>query len=251
YNEMLIKAQFFENGAWVSKIMEYPDVIYDRLRLRGVKGYNDIYEELDGIPFTNEFYGNSISKLKVYDQLKSTGELDDILIPYKNVDRIRDIFQYMETYGAIIVKPEVGSFARGVHYIVKQEDNTYFVAESEKETEYSEIALRKYINELLDSGTLIVQQYINTRTIDGHPFDIRVHMMKDGNDEWRFASIYPRIGVFNAVILSSNKGGYLGKIIPFLRRNFSKRQPQQINDKIKEASIKVANKFQKIYNQSF
>src|SRR5690625_2134410 len=164
YNEMLIKAKFFEQGEWVDKIVEYPNVIYDRFRLRGVKRYNNVYEELEGIPFTNEFYGNSISKLEVYDKLKSTGELDDIIIPYKKVEKVRDIFQYMDAYGAVIVKPEVGSFARGVHYIAKQENNNYFVAESDKETEYSEIALRKYLNELLEAGTFIVQQYIKTRT---------------------------------------------------------------------------------------
>src|SRR5690625_691636 len=252
YNEMLIKAQFFENGAWVSKIMEYPDVIYDRLRLRGVKGYNDIYEELDGIPFTNEFYGNSISKLEVYDQLKSTGELDDILIPYKKVDRVRDIFQYMETYGAIIVKPEVGSFARGVHYIKKQENNTYFVAESEKETEYSEIALRKYINELLDSGTLIVQQYINTRTIDGHPFDIRVHMMKDGNDEWCFMNVYPRIGMSHAIILLQKNGGYIStNLSGFLNRNFTHKSADNIGQSIQDVSQRVTDTFGTLHEESF
>src|SRR5699024_8291169 len=69
YNEMLLRGKFFENGKWISKIVEYPDVIYDRLRLKGIRGYNDVYEELEGIPFTNEFHGNSMSKLEVYDQL--------------------------------------------------------------------------------------------------------------------------------------------------------------------------------------
>src|SRR5699024_9237688 len=40
YNEMLIKAQFFENDAWVSIIMEYHYVIYDRLRLCVDKDYH-------------------------------------------------------------------------------------------------------------------------------------------------------------------------------------------------------------------
>src|SRR5699024_6514050 len=119
YHEMLIKGSFYENNQWIEKIVEYPDVIYDRFRLRGVNQFNDIYEELEGIPFTNEFYGNSISKLEVYDKLKETGKLDDVLIPYKKVEKVRDIFDYIEEYGAVIVKPKVGSFARGVHYISK------------------------------------------------------------------------------------------------------------------------------------
>src|SRR5699024_8927641 len=109
---------------------------------------------------------NSISKLEVYDKLKSSGELDDLIIPYKKVEKMRDIFLYIEEYGAVILKPEVGSFAKGGHYIYKKDNKNYFVAEKDKETEYSEISFRKYLNELLISSTFIVQQYINTRTID-------------------------------------------------------------------------------------
>src|SRR5699024_1072932 len=96
FNEMLIRGYFYENNEWVAKIVDYPDAIYDRLRLRGIKGYNVIYEELEGIPFTNEFCGNSISKLEVYDKLQATGKLDDVLIPYQKVDRVRDIFRSIQ-----------------------------------------------------------------------------------------------------------------------------------------------------------
>src|SRR5690625_3294488 len=156
YNAMLIKGKFFEKGKWEEKIIEYPDVIYDRFRLRGINQFNNVYEDLEGIPFTNEFYGNSISKLEVYDKLKSTGKLNDVIIPYKKVEKVRDIFDYIDEFAAVIVKPEVGSFARGVHYISKTNDNHFFVAEREKEQKYTEIELRKYFNELMEKSTFIV-----------------------------------------------------------------------------------------------
>lgn len=251
FNEMLIKGNFYENGQWVSKIVEYPDVIYDRLRLKGVQGFNDVYEELDGIPFTNEFYGNSISKLEVYDKLKSTGELDEIIIPYKKVEKIKDIFQFMDQYDAVILKPEVGSFARGVHYISRQGNNSYFVAKSDKETEHNEFALRRYLNELMESGPFIVQQYIHTRTVDGQPFDIRVHMMKDRNNEWKYASIYPRIGVHYATISSTGTGGYIGGLLGFLERNFPNRHSDKLKKIIQTTSKHIANSFDDLYTKRF
>lgn len=251
YNEMLIKGQFFHNGEWISKIVEYPDVIYDRFRLKGIKGYDDVYQELDGIPFTNEFYGNSLSKLKVYDQIKNTGKFDHIIIPYKKVKRVGDIFTYIEQYDSVIVKPEVGSFARDVHYISKQSGKKYFLAEGEKETEYSEIALRKYLNELIHSANFIVQQYINTRTIDGHPFDIRVHMMKNGKDDWSFASVYPRIGVKYATISSTGSGGYIGELSGFLKRNYPKYNTSEIEHNLKQLSKEIAITFSSFYSERF
>lgn len=251
YNEMLIKGQFYEDGEWVSRIVEYPDVIYDRFRLRGVKGYTNVYEELDGIPFTNEFYGNSISKLEVYDKLLTTGKLDDVIIPYKRIDKLRDIFEFIEEYEAVIIKPEVGSFAKGVHYISKMENNNYFVAEGNQEKEYSELSLRRYLNDLLNSGIFIVQQYINTRTIDGQPFDIRVHIMKDGKSDWSFVDIYPRIGVRYATISATDKGGYIGKLSGFLDRNFSENQTKKLKQAIKTVAMRVTQTFSTLYNESF
>src|SRR5699024_8068160 len=154
-----------------------------RFRLRGINQFNNVYEELEGIPFTNEFYGNSISKLEVYDKLKSTGKLNDVIIPYKKVEKVRDIFDYIDEFAAVIVKHEIFSFAILRNYISKTNDNHFYVAEREKEQEYTEMELRKYFNVLKEKSTFIVQQYIKSRTIYSHPFDIRVHIRKNEENE--------------------------------------------------------------------
>lgn len=251
YNEMLIKGRFFEQGKWIEKIVEYPDVIYDRFRLRGFKRYNTIYDELEGIPFTNEFHGNSISKLDVYDKLKATGQLEDVLIPYKKVEKVRDIFQYIEEYEAVIAKPEIGSFGIGVHYISKIDRNTYFVAEREKETKYTEIELRKYLGDHFKKSTFMVQKFIKSRTIDDHPFDIRVHMMKNGKDEWEFVNIYPRIGLYHAIIMSLDRGGYRGKIEGFLNRNFPEKDFKQIKNNIETKALRITHTFSSTHEKKF
>lgn len=250
FDEMLIKGRFYENNEWVEKIVDYPDIIYDRLRLRGIKKFNLVYQELKGIPFTNEFYGNSISKLEVYDKLNETGKFEDILIPYQEVKRTRDIFRYIDKYGKIILKPEVGSFARGVHFISKEDDNSYFVALGDKEKYYNEFSLSNYLRKLIKQGTFIVQKYIETRTIDEQPFDIRVHMMKNGKNEWSFVNIYPRIGVNYATISAMKKGGYISQINGFLQRNYGKGKDEEIITKIRHTSTKIANTFEQLYDDN-
>ncbi|MFA1822274.1 YheC/YheD family protein [Virgibacillus oceani] len=251
FDEMLIRGHFYENNKWVEKIVEYPDVIYDRLRLRGIKGYNLVYQELDGIPFTNEFYGNSISKLEVYDKLTETKEIDNnYLIPYQEVKRIRDIFNYIENYGQIILKPEIGSFAQGVHFISKESNDTYFVAIGEKEAYYNEISLSNYLRDLIKKGAFIVQKYIETRTIDGQPFDIRVHMMKNENGEWSFVKIYPRVGVYHAIILVVRKGGYIGKIDSFLERNYGRNNVIDMKKQIEDLSHNIVTTFEQLYDEN-
>ncbi|MBO0992234.1 YheC/YheD family protein [Bacillus sp. SD088] len=248
YDEMRIRGYFYENKQWVPRVVEYPDVIYDRLRLRGIKGYKTIYEELEGIPFTNEFFGNSISKLEVYDKLSSTNLLEDAIIPYQRVDRVKDIFHYIQHYGRVILKPEVGSFASGVHYIEKKNALDYFVAIGEKETHFNELTLGQYLRELIKKGPFIVQQYIETRTMDDQPFDIRVHMMKDGNGEWSFVNIYPRIGIHNAVISSTGNGGYIGEILGFLKRNFKEVDAGKLKEKIEKISLEICTLVENSYD---
>lgn len=252
FDEMLIRGYFYENKEWVPKVVEYPHVIYDRLRLRGYKRYKIVYDEFEDIPFTNEFFGNSISKLEVYDKLKSTGQLDDAIIPYQKVNRVKDIFYFIYKYNIVILKPEVGSFARGVHYIEKLNNGIdYLVIKGEREKKFDQLRLTHYLRDLIRNNVFIVQEYIATRTIDNHPFDIRAHMHKDGNGEWKFAMIYPRIGVNYATISSTSNGGYIGGILGFLERNFPKLNSHRLKTKLEELSLQIANLFEKFYSHSF
>lgn len=250
YEEKLIRGYFYENKEWVPRVVNYPSVIYDRLRLGGITGYNKVYEELEGIPFTNEFFGNSISKLEVYDKLESTGMLNKAIIPYRRVGRVKDVLHYIQRYEKVILKPEIGSFAKGVHFISKIKSDEYFVAKGEKVQYYNEITMTQYLRELIKKEVYIVQKYIETRTKDGQPFDIRIHMMKDSNGEWKFVKNYPRIGIHHAVISSTGKGGYIGELLGFLKRNFSEEKGKYLKDEIEALSLNVAKTFEGFYKEN-
>src|SRR5690625_1645341 len=155
FNAMLIRGYFYENNEWVAKVVEYPDVIYDRLRARGINQYNMIYEEFEDIPISNEFHGNSISKLEVYDKLSTVDELKPYLIPYRQVTRVKDISHFIDQYTSIIVKPEVGSFAKGVHYVEKKGFDEYFVVEGANEQTMTEFEMLNYFRSLIKKGELI------------------------------------------------------------------------------------------------
>lgn len=247
FDEKLIRGYFYENYEWIPKVVPYPDVIYDRLRLRGIKGFNFVYEELDEIPITNEFYGDSIDKLEVYNKLKETKQLDDIMIPYKQVERVKDVEHFIHDFEKVILKPSKGSFARGVHFIEKLRTNEYKVAVNDSIELYNELNLKEYIRELIKSETYIVQKYIESRTIEGQPFDIRAHLMKDRTGNWSTAKIYPRIGI-NYTIIGASLGGYISKLQGFLKRNFPDNNTNEIIEKLESLSKSTAEIFEKLYD---
>ena len=251
YEEMVIRGHFYINKEWVPMIVSYPNVIYDRLRLRGMKKYQHIYDELDYIPFTNELDGGSISKLEMYELLDSVSELKEYMIPYQKIDRVKDIVNFLDTYDKVILKPVKGSFAVGVHYIEKLDNLEYKVIERENERQHSRTSLKDYLRELNKNGEWIVQEFIESRTKEDQPFDVRVHMMKDDKNNWNFAKIYPRIGYMYANISVIKKGGYIGHLEGFLKRNLNNKNYVNLIDEIKSVSSKVALGFEKLNNERF
>ncbi|GAA4072371.1 YheC/YheD family protein [Amphibacillus indicireducens] len=249
FNAMLIRGYFYEDNEWVAKIVEYPDVIYDRLRARGINQYNMIYEEFEDIYITNEFRGNSISKLEVYDKLATVDELQPYLIPYRKVVRVKDISHFIDQYTSIIVKPEVGSYAKGVHFVEKKGFDQYFVVEGANEKMMSQFEMLNYFRALIKKGALIVQKYIKTRTRDGNPFDIRAHMMKGRQQSWEFAKIYPNIGVHYSTISRLPEGGYRGDLGGFILYNYGEDQRKILGDKIQETAILITEKFEALYSE--
>src|SRR5699024_9079766 len=100
-------------------------------------------------------------------------------------------------------------------------------------------------------STFIVQQYIKSRTIDGHPFDIRVHMMKNEENEWEFVHKYPRIGLHYASIMSTDAGGYIGNLSGFLQRNYLNHYQKNVEHDVEQVKLMIVRMFGNFYDEHF
>src|SRR5699024_1198100 len=97
----------------------------------------------------------------------------------------------------------------------------------------------------------IVQQYIKSRTIDNHPFDIRIHMMKNGKNEWEFGSSYPRIGLYHATIMTLKIVGYTSKIHGVIKSNYPQHQHEHILQDIYRKANNITSTFSSLYEEDF
>ncbi|GEN47168.1 YheC/YheD family protein [Alkalibacillus haloalkaliphilus] len=249
YEEMKIRGYFYQNHEWVPKIVEYPDVIYDRLRGRGISNFKHVYDEFEGIPFTNELKGLSHDKVEVYDQITSAGLFNEHIIPYKKIERVKDIEHFMQDFNRVILKPTGGSFAIGVHYIEKKKNLDYIVIQGAEKKYYNKVTLTQYLRELLKKGQFVIQEYIETRTIDNNPMDVRVRMTKNSEGKWDFVTIFPRIGFHETVITPVEKGGYTTNLIPFLERNF-KGDSKVLTNNIEELSLNLVKSIEAYFDYS-
>lgn len=244
YKEKKINGVIYnKNGKKTKKTFEYPDVIVDRLRMRGEKGFQKLYEEFSHIPFNNEREGGAISKSTTYDIISESNIFKEFLIPYRDVDDIYDILEFLEIYSKVILKPSVGSFGDDIIYIEKKANNSFYVVLDDvkkiKTLDELTLFLKPY-----DEVPMVVQQFILSKTRVGAPFDIRIHVLKDSKGEWNIANIYPRIGGVEGITSNLSNGGSTSTWAAFFKNEFPEYEWKDFNKELMNFSISFSNFFQ-------
>lgn len=246
YDEMLIKGFFYENNEWTPKVVEYPDVIIDRLKLRGAKRAQVLYEELEDIPFTNEWSALTSKRSELYEKLQTNEELANLLSPYQRIHRTRDVFRFIERYGKVIVKPEIGSLLTS-QYIEKNANGKYSVTKGKTIKEYSEFPLVNNLKNLMKKENFIVQKDSGFITNSSQPFNIHVHMAKGNNNEWSIVSL--RSEVKNNVDNTKQQEIHREQK-DFNGDNFGSIYSTSLHRRLERLSSKIVNTIEEAHDES-
>lgn len=188
YDSGLIRGKFLDNERWTTKIVEYPDMIIDYLKLRGKAESAFLYEELEDIPFTNEWAVYSNRQSSILDSLKGNFKS----IPdFQPIKKLRHIFQFIEEYNNVQLKPEI--MVKPAIAIQPTKDKNYLVSSGSQLKIYREIELRNYIEELLEKEAYIVCEDLRTQRSENTFEEIHIHLMKDAKNEWYSVTQYVEV----------------------------------------------------------
>lgn len=235
YDEMLIKGYFCENGKWVPKIVEYPDVIIDRIKLRGRGNAKWIYEELMDIPFTNEWKTELYPRSDIYGKLKEVEGIGDYLPSFQKVTRTRDVFKYIETFGNVLLKTE--SFTNGsIRYIRDEFNGKYLVKENKVQRQYNGLQLLNKFKEEFQEKNFIVQEDPRVLVDENGPLVIRVDVMLV--EEWKVVNISASLGQ------ETNSEGTC-----YLEQEYEDDQIKELKIKIEDLAKKVSSGLQDAYGE--
>lgn len=252
YNEKSISGRTYQNGQWVDKNYCYlseVDAIYDRIRRIGRKRFEKEYKELTHIPFTHTAFGSSLNKLTVYEKLEEEGTLKNYLIPYENYKDPESTIRFLEKHHEIIIKPHVGLGGANLYYISINVDDIK-VIRKDTELNLSKADFSLWIDKIVGNIPYVLQKYINTRTAEGRPFDIRVHMMRNHDNKFEFVAIYPRIGLDFEKITALSEGGYISKWKGFIVKNYGEEKFKEINQNLRTMSRKTIPVFEKLFQEN-
>jgi len=249
YKSKVIYGKTFTNNKWITKQYSYVneiDVIYDRVRMIGRRKYKEVYEELNHIPFTHKNFGRTLNKIKVYDEFQKDGSMKNHIIPYIHHTSSSEILDFINEHKKIIIKPQVGLIGNGLYYI-ESSDSFYVIKFKGQELQLNRSEFINWIEKLTSKEAYVVQKYINTRTKDNQPFDIRVHLMRGYRNKWEFVVILPRVGIEFEKITPMKRGGYVGIWEGFIKRNYGEESYTNINKEMKKISLDFTKKFEKLF----
>lgn len=242
-----IKGQVYENGKWMTKIMPFPDVIYNAGSPEKLAKSKNVMKKLkNDIPFTTHSIGN---KWSVSRRLKEAKDFANYLIPTEVVKHADHFLHYMSAFEKVVFKPIDGRKGQGIYFIVKDAEQFVVRGHGFYRT-FSTAQIEEFIANQLEKETFIVQPYIQSVTKSGQVFDFRLHVQKDGNGEWVITTIYPRVAPKGSIIANINSGGYTNYLDPFLEQEF-KQDAYNIRKKLEYFSLALAKHLDELQMEKF
>lgn len=246
FDKKLIKGLVYKNEEWIEKEFPFPDCIINQVGPITQKEKETYYKLKNEVHFTSFPVG---TKLSVYNRIKKGNVFKDFLIPYKLLKKPMDVLEFLQDNQKIILKPISGHHGNKIVFIESFED--YFkINDGGNLYTYTKMDLYQYLSELRKTNKMIIQKYIPCRTIEGDPFDIRLHLQKDGNGKWVNTIIYPKIGIRKRIATNLGQGGQITILKNFLK-NIYKEEYFDVMKYLEVFAIQFANHFDTLYNNKF
>lgn len=236
-----IRGKEWNGTEWIKNTFAYPDVIYDRMRRRGSNQFGNIYEKLADIPITHTLEGKSMYKSKVYDLLLRDPELKHIVIPFMKMRESQKVIEFIHEHQPVVFKADRGAKGKNTFTaevkgdILEVFDQTYIHQMNAEQT----LAMV----ELLIERRYCVQKMINSSTvIQDLPFYIRVHISKNGKNEWIVAFCTAGISLKSNMKIANSKQTFLVSTTwnRFLEHQFGEEINGVMDRKIKSTALQLA-----------
>lgn len=237
-----INGLFYINGRWRRQETGFPlavdnEVTHDQKFMQALDQESYLACHLIG------------SKQQVFERLKKAGGFDEVLIPYVTIRSLNDIYDFMKEHGHILLKPIVSNQGRNI-YTVRTVNKKLEITTDETTERMNKTEFEKFYTEVLKPRVYLAQPFIESKTLQGDPFDVRMHVRKNINGDWRSAAIYPRIGIGKGVTSNISQGGGVSPLNSFLKTKFGDKW-QDVWKNLEEVSNWFPKRFEELYEYDF
>lgn len=238
----IIKGLLYIDNTWKridSRIPEVIDVSASCLKHKNVINY------LSQKAYLTENGNKRLSKDFLQEELVKDNKLKKYVIPSSNCNSLQVIDEFLNLYDEVVIKPVYSERGKGIYKIKKSDNGGYLIGHNKKQKKISNLELKDLYTNTISKRKHVIQKCINSKTLQGDPFDCRIHLEKNGLGNWEIAKSFIRIGIGQQVISNVNQGGGLSNTPVFLKSNY----PDSYDDlsrRINEAGMKLAKKIEKL-----
>lgn len=240
-NSKKINARKLSDSLWVSEVIDYP-LIIDNDNTKSMNNklvFNDLSKNCY---MTTQVLGGKLKTLKL---LSDNNIFTECLIPQVIIKNRKDFVSFINLYEETVLKPIIGSQGKNIFFFTLKDNKIYINFEG-KITELD--SLDKFYDSVIVGKNFIIQKYIKSTTLQGAPFDIRIHVQRDGNNEWRNTKTYVRIGTGEGMTANIATGGAIANVKPFIEKRY-KKESLNVLKKINRVTKDLPNLFQQFYEK--
>ena len=188
-------------------------------------------------------YDVGINKLSLSNMLADT-EYKKYLIPDQEIPKTESheaIASFLAQNGSSVIKRSNANKGIGLLFILKEISGWRFSSGNKDVLSLDEIVqkIMARIQGRLAYRDFVIQKYIKSVATDGRSADIRVHVQRGSDREWKITRTYVRLAEVGEMATNISRGGYQGPLQSFLKHRKT-RPADDIESELTEAAVAIA-----------
>ena len=232
-----------ETQRYVVKETRYPDV-FDGSMYVAPEEYRKARKDLfaNSVPFFSQLSFKNKSDCQ---KLLATFVSPEMLIRncrYNSDERD----EFIKSRGVVFLKPNSKLKGKGCG-ILMYENGNYLLHTGSGKQNFTADEFAKFGDANFKEQNILVQEYVDSTTKEGVPFDVRVRCVREGADKWRVWTL-ARIGASGGVASNLSAGGECQILIKlFLAKQFGEQEGERIHNELVEFSKTFPQQLQKAW----
>ncbi|MFE0558712.1 YheC/YheD family protein [Paenibacillus sp. NPDC058910] len=171
--------------------------------------------------------------------LQSQQELAKLVPPTQLFSR-RHLFDMLERYGMVYVKPDAGSQGKGVMRVEKKGAAYQYQNGIRTLTCRSYRELCRSLSKQIDSKRYLIQRGIHLLTYDHRPFDLRVMIQRNPEGEWEATGTVGRVAHPRKAVTNGSQGGTIYAADRLIRASADDAKTNELLQEIDRIALAVA-----------
>ncbi|TYP75330.1 YheC/YheD family protein [Paenibacillus methanolicus] len=154
----------------------------------------------------------------------------------------------LDQYGMVYVKPDGGTFGKGVMRVWKAGEGEYsFQSGTVAHALTSVSSLVEQLESIIGGRGYLIQRGISLLQLEGRSFDLRVMVQRNGANRWETTGMIGRLAQANKIVTNYHSGGTLTEVSVLLRPYLDLESQQQLYEQLRQLGTDTANQLSAAY----